>query len=213
MTLATVSNWLGLPILSQKSRAYGQTKRDFYESRIYLQNLEKLTTIFNSVTPANIYTEKQITFYGIDFGNSIKDVINKLGRPNYKTSENRLFNDHRIIFYRLKISSVNCILQLHFINNSFFLGVVEMRTGNKELKESLFDLIKQKYKINESVVNSFVQDNSGSRIQVREDVIPYVVYTTGDPQLKNLLLSSAKQLIPVATNHQLQRQSLLLDMI
>ncbi len=213
MTVAAVSNWLGLPIFSQKNRAYGQTKRDFYESRIYLQNLEKLTTLFRLEKPANIFTEKKITFYGIDFGNSIKEVIKKLGRPNYKTSEKRLFDDHRIIFYRLKISSVNCILQLHFIKNNFFLGVVEMRTGDKGLKQKLFDLIKQKYKINESIVNRFIQDNSGSHIYVREDVVPYVVYTTGDRQLKDFLLSSAKRPIPVATNHQLQRQSLLLDLI
>jgi hypothetical protein len=62
-------------------------------------------------------------------------------------------------------------------------------------------------------VNNFVQDNSGSQIHVREDVIPYVVYTTGDAELKDFLLSSAKQPIQKVIHHQVQRKSLILDMI
>jgi len=213
MIISTVSGWLGLPIFSQQRGNYGQTKRDFYESRIYLQNLDKLANLFKSVRPTDLYTEKAISFYGINFGYSIKDTTNKLGKPNYRTTEKRLFNDHRIIFYRLKISNVNCILQLHFIDDTFFLGAIEMRTGNKELREGLFDLIKQKYEIKEAVVNNFVQDSSGSQIHVREDVIPYVIYTTGNSEIKEILLSSAKQPVEKMNRNQVYKGSLLLDVI
>ena len=212
MTRARVSNWFKMPLLSSRRRAYGQTKKDFYESRIYLQNLDKLTSTLQSNHLSGLTTEKLITFYGIKFGFSQKDTIKKLGKPNFKSTEKKLFKDHKIIFYRLKISTVNCILQLHFVKDSFFLGVIEMRTGNKELKERLFDLIQQKYNIEDSVVNNFIHDTDGNRILVKEDVVPYVVYTTGNREIRAELINAALHPDNDFGQLSLSRRAMLLEM-
>ncbi len=212
MTRATVFNWFRLPVYSEKGQSYGQTKRDFYESRVYLQNRGRLSSTFN-LNLNGLSTDRTISFYGIDFGYSVKATIKKLGKPNYRTTEKRLFQDHQIVFYRLKISTVNCIIQLHFHNDSFFLGVMEMRTGDKTLKDRLFDLIKQKYKIDDSIIDNHILDELGNSIRVREDVIPYVVYTTGDQKLKQELLDTAKRPLEEMSRAKFDNQALLLDMI
>ena len=208
--MATVFNWLRITPLSKRVKAYGQTKKDFYESRIYLQNLEKLNHIFNRDLRGALRTDKEITFYGIKFGYSCKETSRKLGKPNYRVSENRILNDHQIFFYRLKIATVNCILQMHFLNDSFFLGVIEMRTGKIELKNRLFELIQRKYQIESPIGGELIADNLGNTIYVKEDVVPFVTYSSGDSSLRTQLVNAT---IPVNTKSDFQlTKSLLVDM-
>ncbi len=213
MSRTTVFSWFRFPVFSEKVHSYGQTKRDFYESRIYLRNVNKLASTFNLNQLDGLATEKTVSFYGIRFGYSLKDTILKLGKPNYRTSESKLFKDHKIIFYRLKISTVNCILQLHFKDGLFFLGIIEMRTGDKHLKERLFDLIHQKYGIKEKQISKPIRDIHGNQIIIKEDVVPYVVYTTGNRQMREGILSTISKIKEHPEKIRSGNQSILLDMI
>ena len=187
---------------SKTSASYGQTKKDYYQSRVFLRNLDQLSNIFEPTSLADEHTSVPIKFFGIDFGSSIKETVKKLGRPNFKTTEIRLFNDHQIVFYRLKISGIGSIIQLHFIQNQFFLGVTEMRTNSNKEKETIFDLMKEKFKVENSVIGKFIEDQNGNQLNMINDVVPYAVYTSADPALrKALFLSSKKPISEIKSKH------------
>lgn len=214
MTTQSITSLMGLfaPFVKKRNR-YLQSRESFYEGRNYLSNVERLQSLVSGTSANQISTSKTIRFYGLNFGTSLKQATRHLGKPNYTSKKNSLLSKHRTIYYRITISKVKCILQLHFLHDQFFLGLIEIRSFGLGFKKEVADLIRKKYSIdNESWVGKIV-DNTSHKIELKNDIVPYIVYQSGDKEVRDNIRLQLQQMSTYKEKHYNKRSDLILDMI
>ena len=199
---------------SKKRRRHHQSRVDFYEGRNALVSKTSFESIFNSHNlDTALSTNKSIRFFGIRFGQSLKEAIKKLGKPNYKDQRPLSLKQHNTIYYRLTIKEVKCILQLHFYQDSFFFGKMEIRSSNPQIKRDIAELVCQKYGVSEKNWIGSIFDENGHKINIKQNIIPSVSYVTGDQEI---IVAIKTELAAVKTQKRygrLAQAELLLDMV
>lgn len=213
MTTRSMTSFMGLFAPFRKKRLYLQSREAFYEGRNYLTSFSKLSSLVHKSSANTLATEKPIKFYGLDFGISLKKAINHLGKPNYAGKGSHLLRKHRVIYYRITIAGVNCILQLHFLHDQFFLGLIELRSANQEMKREVTQLIKTKYGSEDGDWNGQISDARGNQIELKDDIVPYIVYCSGDRDLKNSIVIQLDQWQAKKQRYYDKKSDLLLEMI
>lgn len=199
---------------SKKRRLYRQSRVDFYEGRNALASTSSFNNILTSNTiDASLSTDKRIKFYGLYFGQSLKETIKKLGKPNYKDKRSLVLKNQVTIYYRLTIKEVKCILQMHFYKDEFFFGKMEIRSSNPTVKRDIGELVCQKYGITEKDWTGSIFDNDGNKVLIKQNMIPNVCYITGD---KTLIAALKMELNLIEQPKKYRRSGqteLLLDMV
>ncbi len=180
MTTRSIASVVGLFAPFRKKRLYLQSRESFYESKNYLTSYGRLSSLIHKSSANTLATEKTIKFYGLEFGVSLKKAIKHLGKPNFAGKGRHLLRKHRVIYYRITIAGVKCLLQLHFLHDQFFLGLIELRSSGNEIKRDVSQLIKRKYGLTDENWTGQIRDNSGNQIELKNDIIPYIVYCWGD---------------------------------
>ncbi|OEJ99857.1 hypothetical protein [Roseivirga misakiensis] len=199
---------------SKKRRRYQQSRIDFYEGRNALVSRSSFSVLFNShdATPSRD-TEKPIRFFGLEFGQSVKETIKKLGKPNYKDKRTLCLDKHTTIYYRLMIKQVKCILQMHYYQDQFFFGKMEIRSSNPQTKRDISALVCQKYGISENDWTGAIIDQNSNKVHIKQNMVPSVIYVTGNQFLLNRI---KLELVPVQSTKRysrLEQSELLLDMV
>lgn len=214
MTTQSITSLMGLfaPFTRKRNR-YLQNRESFYEGRNYLSNYGRLQSLVSGTSTNQISTQKAIKFYGLDFGASLKQAINHLGKPNYTSKRSSLLNKHKSIYYRITIARVKCILQLHFLHDKFFLGLIEIRSFSQEFKKEVADLIRKKYNIdNENWVGKIV-DGGKHKIELKNDIVPYIMYQSGNEDLKEQIRLELTKFSHTKQKYYDKRSDLILEMI
>ena len=212
MTTWSMTSFIGQFMPFKKKRLYLQSRESFYEGRNYLTSYSRLSSFVQNSSANNLATDKPIKFYGLDFGVSLKEAINHLGKPNYAGKGSHLLRKHRVIYYRIAISGVKCILQLHFLHDQFFLGLMELRTADQTLKKEVTKLIKTKYGTDQDWSGT-INDNRGNHIELKNDIIPYIVYCSGDRDIKASITMQLEQWQARRRKFYDKQSDLLLEMI
>jgi hypothetical protein len=198
---------------SRRRNRYLQNRESFYEGRNYLSNYERLKSLVSGTSTNQISTKKPIKFYGLEFGASLKQAMSHLGKPNYVSKKNSLMSKHKTIYYRITIAQVKCILQLHFLQDKFFLGVIEIRRASEEFKREITDLIRRKYNIeNDNWVGKIV-DNNAHKIELKDDIVPYIMYQSGHAMVKESIKSQMMEISNTKQKYYDKRSDLILEMI
>lgn len=214
MTAQSISSFMGMiTSFSKKKSRYLQSRESFYESRNFLSTYSRVSSIVQDTSTNSLTTDKTIKFYGLDFGVSIKKAMEHLGKPNYVSKANTLLRKHKTIFYRISIAQVKCILQLHFVQDQFFLGLIEIRSTEKEVKREVTQLIKQKYGIDQEQWTGAIYDGDKHQIELKNDIVPYIVYKSGDADLKESIRFQLAQNHAKKQKYYDKRSDLLLEMI
>ncbi|MFY0591046.1 hypothetical protein [Roseivirga sp.] len=199
---------------SKKRKRYHQSRVDFYEGRNALVSSSSFSKLFNTYNiDTTLKTDKPIRFFGLEFGQTLKETIKKLGKPNYKDKRTFCLNKHATIYYRLSIKEVKCILQIHFYQDQFFFGKMEIRSSNPQAKRDIGALVCQKYGISEKDWIGSIADEQGNNIEIKQNIVPSVTYLTGN---KELIKSIKQELAPVKKPKRysrLEQTELLLDMV
>lgn len=214
MTTQSITSLMGLfaPFTRKRNR-YLQSRESFYEGRNYLSNYGRLQSLVNGTSTNQISTKKNIKFYGLNFGASLKQAKSHLGKPNYSSKKSSLLTKHKAVYYRITIAKVKCILQLHFLHDQFFLGLIEIRNSNEEFKREVAELIRKKYGIdNESWVGKIV-DGAHHKIELKNDIVPYIVYQSGNQDTKEIIQFQIAQTNLSKQKHYDKRSDLILEMI
>lgn len=199
---------------SKKRRLYRQSRLDFYEGRNALTSTASFHKILNSNNlDASLSTEKCIKFYGLYFGQSLKETIKKLGKPNYKDKRTLVLKNQVTIYYRLTIKEVKCILQMHFYKDQFFFGKMEIRNSNPSVKRDIGELVCQKYGVNEKDWTGSIFDDDGNKVLIKQNIIPNVCYITGDKTLTAALKMELNLIEQPKKYRRREQTELLLDMV
>ncbi len=181
----------------KQSRLYKQSKKEFYEGRNLLTTSSSFSQVFTNNRLESQESNKEIKFYGLAFGSSTKDCKKRLGKPNYIDSRSPVIRGLKTFFYRLHIKGIKCILQVHFYQDQFFFGQMEIREGNTAVKNEIARLLCQKYEIESEVWHGTIIDSSQNQLIIKEDIVPSIAYITGDQfvldSIKKSLLKKLKE--------------------
>ena len=108
-----------------------------YLDRLYKNNLK---------VKENLISDVKIGFgVNLDFGLSSSQIKKKLGRPHFKYQKKDVDN-YYISFYKRKIYKHKIKLEIHFLNDTFFLGVYIFNDDPKEFSNIVSELC-MKYKV------------------------------------------------------------------
>ncbi|GEM_PF-797503 len=188
--------------LGKKSKYYLETREDYYEARNILPDSASFERLSIESKTEERKTQTTIKCYGLDFGSSVKESITSLGKPNYISKRTSFLRDHDILFYKVNISKVKCILQLHFFQDQFFLGVIELRSDRKDFKSRVTDVLMQKYDVPKNIWTGRLSDPQQNTIEMRANMVPYIVYRFGDR-----LLNQRLQFQFANNTHQLRKEA------
>lgn len=204
-----------IPMLfgSKKRRLYQQSRTDFYEGKNALVSHASFDSILNLNHLESQYTGKDVQFYGLSFGQSLKETTKKLGRPNYVDNRKLALKHQKTIYYRLTIKEEKCILQMHYYRDQFFFGKMEIKGNNPITKRDIGQLICQKYGISQQDWTGSIIDSNQNKILIKENIVPNVCYITGDKVLMNEIRAELKSILTAKKYRQIGQSELLLDMV
>ena len=154
-------------------------REDFYQSRNVL-NVSSSFNFHKDEYFKNHSTSKEIKFYGVSFGKSEKEIKRIFGKPNFLQKKGLPLDSQVTLFYKLNIKGIKCILQMHLYENELFFAQIQVRDANPELRDIFLNLFKLKYKVDDLGWNETIKDNSGSRIALKDDIVPKASFFTHD---------------------------------
>ncbi|MGW8124148.1 hypothetical protein ACV07N_15925 [Roseivirga echinicomitans] len=190
------------------------SKSDFYEGKNYLSNQAQLLGLTKNLSNTTVEnTDKCIRFYGVDFGQTSKSVVQHLGKPNYSSRKKSVLKNHKILFYRVTVCKVNCILQLHFLNDEFFLGVLEVKNSNVEIHKEITELVRKKYNIRQEDWVGTLIDSENNTLNIKEGMIQRMTYYTGNPLIRAEIKSQVEKIHVLKEKHGHLNHELILKMI
>lgn len=201
------------PFVSEKKRLYRQSRVDFYQGKNALSSHTTLNSVININNLDARSTEKNIQFYGLTFGQSIKDTIQKLGKPNYIDKRKLVSKNQKTIYYRLTIKGVKCILQMHYYKDQFFFGKMEISSSSVDIKKDLGQLVCQKYGITSENWTGSIIDSSNNIVLIKDNFIPNMSYISGDKDLFEQIRIELASVEKVNKYRRSGQTELLLDMI
>lgn len=173
-----------LPFLSlfrthKKRSSYYLGREDFYQSRNVL-NVSSSFNFHKDEYFKDHSTPKEIKFYGVSFGKSEKEIKRIFGKPNFLQKRDLPLDSQVTLFYKLNIKGIRCILQMHLYEDELFFAQIQLRDANPELRDVFLSLFKLKYQVDDLGWNETIQDSSGSRIALRDDIVPKASFFTHD---------------------------------
>lgn len=214
MTTQSIASYVGslMPFRKKKYR-YLQSRESFYESRNYLASPGRLSSFIDRTSTNDLEAKKPIRFYGLEFGTSMKVTLDHLGKPNYMSKKSALLKKHVTIYYRITIAQVKCILQLHFLQDQFFLGLIEIRNATQEMKQEVMRLIKRKYNVDDDQWRGSICDADNHQIELKDDIVPYIVYKSGHEKINESIAVQLASITKVRQRYYEKRSDLFLEMI
>ncbi|WP_339700895.1 hypothetical protein [uncultured Roseivirga sp.] len=204
----------GLFIFRNKGQRYKVSKSDFYEGKNFLANQSRLLNLTKDLRNTNqISTDKSIRFYGMNFGQTTKDAVQHLGKPNYISRKKSALKNHKILFYRITVCNVNCVLQFHFLKDQFFLGVIEVKNTSTKIHKEITDLVRKKYFVEQEDWVGILKDSENNTLEIKEGMIQRMTYLTGDQTLRNEIQSQIEKIRDLKEKHGQLNHDMILKMI
>lgn len=204
----------GLFIFRNKGQRYKVSKSDFYEGKNFLANQSRLLNLTKNLRNTNeVSTDKDIRFYGINFGQSVKDAIQHLGKPNYISRKKSALKNHKTLFYRITVCNVNCILQFHFLKDKFFLGVIEVKNTSVKIHKEITDLVRKKYHVEQEDWVGILKDRLNNTLEIKEGMIQRMTYLTGNQEVRDEIQLQVEKIHVLKEKHGQLNHDMILKMI
>lgn len=193
------------PSLSSKNSYYNSSNyyRENLQSRYTnLQTLSNFIPRINYQKPFN--TPITIQFKGcIDFGMTEEETKAIIGKP-LTHFINPAVPKHSVFFYKWHMGSYKTNVELHFYNNSFFLGVCALNSRIKNSdKEKIQTVLCEKYDVThqtETNTKVIIADQYANTIVVNDAVTYTLQYLSGDYALRDNLHQVLDQIISKSKN-------------
>lgn len=178
------ADWPFLSLFSshRNRKLYYLGKEDFYQTRNAL-NVASSFNFHKDVYQENHGTTKDIRFYGLSFGKSKKEVTRVFGKPNFVQKKGLPLSSQITLFYKFSVKGMKCILQLHLYNDKLFFCQIQLRNADNNIREGFLNLFRTKYQAPSLNWNETIEDEVGSKIALKDDVVPKVNFFSNDKEL------------------------------
>lgn len=197
----------------KRRKMYREDKADFYRNKNALVAKSVINNAISRTSSSVFKTQKRINFYGIAFGSTLKACKKKMGKPNYHIKKTNVLEGQQILFYRLRIAKVKCVLQLHFFNDQFFFGQLSLKHNTGYISDDLVKIVREKYGLPDNKDFELIEDDKQNQIEFLEGMAPCIRYTSGD---EPLLAEIRTALYSAHRKHkikQVRQEEMLLDLV
>ncbi|KAA9327354.1 hypothetical protein [Adhaeribacter soli] len=168
----------------------GRYTIDEYYGQFYTpKTLKEVDRIINNRGKRFVTAQEEISFKQVAFDSTIRQTLRKFGKPLYRTKNGMQIPGHEIIFYRYDMGGYKVIAQLHFMNNTFFMGQYLFTDLESEKFTNIKAVLGQKYLADPSVKlgDIVIRDQRNNRIEVDDDSYSIIYYISGNPKYADIL--------------------------
>ena len=176
---------------SKKRYETSSNKEEYFDRVNYPRTA---VSLLNMVTDNKLVAENSdlaITFRGVEFGTTLKEAKQTLGKPDLHAHRDMEVEGHEILFYSSSIGSVRVTQCLHFKDDSFFLGQTILRRPSQEQYKAFLEKVLEKYDLMPSkgaTVSDLeaqlpVCDANRNRIEFTQAFHLTINYISGSPQV------------------------------
>lgn len=168
----------------------GRYTIDEYYGQFYTpKTLKEVDRIINNREKRIVQAKENISFKQVEFDSTIKQTLKKFGKPLYRTQNGTQIPGHEIIFYRYDMGGYKVIAQLHFMNNTFFMGQYLFTDLESEKFTNIKEVLGNKYLSDTSVRlgDIVIRDADNNRIEIDDDSYSIIYYISGNPKYAEIL--------------------------
>jgi hypothetical protein len=149
------------------------TKTEYYKSIFKAHHVSATSKLENT-----------IKFIDISFGESSKEIVNKLGKPRFKIDYEVGNKSIKVLFFKQDFFGIDAVVQFHCLNENFFYGSITIPSLEKEVIETLNDILSLKYGLHVDSKNLnpnefIVCDRQENKIIFQNFFYPSLIYLDG----------------------------------
>jgi hypothetical protein len=165
------------------------TLEEYYGQFYSPKSLKELDRIINNREKKIVPAKEVISFKQIPFDATIKQTQKIFGKPLYRTKNETVVPGHQIYFYRYDMGGYKVVAQLHFMDNTFFLGQYLFTDLESEKFVNIKEVLAQKYLSDSGLRlgDIIMRDENNNRIEVDDDSYSIIYYISGNPKYSNIL--------------------------
>ncbi|MFB9865423.1 hypothetical protein EFA69_02150 [Rufibacter immobilis] len=176
------------------------TKEEYFDKTNYPRTIVSLLNIVAPKKGVISNTSATINFRGVEFGASVKEARQILGKPNLHAHKGMEVDGHEILFYNSSIGSVRVTQCLHFIDGHFILGQTIIRRPTQDQYKAFAEKVLEKYDLYAEGMTLAdleaelpVCDLDRNRIELSQAFHLTINYVSGDPKAMQALESIRDQ--------------------
>ncbi|MBU3926692.1 MAG: hypothetical protein KKB74_02720 [Bacteroidetes bacterium] len=158
-----------------------QKNSAFYYRENQIQNVDDLKTVFNK--KATVITNHPILYQGLNLDKILAAEREKqFAEESFMIDHNEVIPGHLIFFYKKSVEKYTLVMQLHFINDTFFFA--NTKVGSESLVSD-----KEKQKISNQLLHHYpdvivpnntfeyeFKDTQGNIISTKDHIYLYISY-------------------------------------
>jgi hypothetical protein len=170
---------------------YGRyTLKEYYGQFHIFNTLKDLLRLLDQEVEPQVVSSLAIKFNVVGFGDSVRDIKKKLGKPLDRKDNSDNVPGHEKLYYKLNFGAFTAISQMHFLNDVFFMGQYFFNQIGQAKLALTKDLLIQKYTglTGGNLDNFIIADASQNKIKVFNDSFGIVHYISGDPAIRERLI-------------------------
>jgi hypothetical protein len=177
----------------RKPKKKGPTKNSsFYHRENAIQNTDELKKVFEVMAPTK--TKNKILFQGISLDNIfLKTIEKQFGEESSHLDRDEEIFGHKVYFYRKTVENYTLLMQLHFINEVFFMACTKISSESSLLttkdKQKIILKLLNHFPDIETTDNSFeyrFSDPDGNVIFTEDNVFLYINYYANNEAVRNM---------------------------
>jgi hypothetical protein len=165
------------------------TIEEYYGQFYSPKSLKELDRIINNREKRIVEAKEIISFKQIPFDATIKQTLKLFGKPLYRTKNETQVPGHQIYFYRYDMGGYKVVAQLHFLEDTFFMGQYLFTDLESEKFVNIKEVLAQKYLSDDSLKlgDVVMRDGKNNRIEIDDDSYSIIYYISGNPKYSNIL--------------------------
>jgi hypothetical protein len=165
------------------------TLEEYYGQFYSPKTIKELDRLINNRDKRIVAARDVISFKQIPFDATIKQTLKLFGKPLYRTKNETMVPGHQIYFYRCDMGGYKVVAQLHFLDNTFFLGQYLFTDLESDKFVNIKEVLAQKY-LSDSTLklgDVVMRDENNNRIEVDDDSYSIIYYISGNPKYSQIL--------------------------
>lgn len=155
-------------------------REGYYQNLLTERSAEALLQWLGLRHQAVLNPRVEVSFRNIDFQHSPQQVRKQLGKPRFIIA-NELVADHEIHFYRFRVSHLQSVVALHFLNQQFFMANHSFRQLTTHHYQQIVEVLTAKYGLLPPPESVAIKDQRGNTVLMTDGLYLTVKYISGHP--------------------------------
>ena len=176
-----------------QNKYFEKSRAAYYQQLIFPAGFQNFIEITRNNHESIFKSELPVRFKTLEFGDTEKEVTEKLGMPGFKCVENGF--SPMAYYYREELLNHSLIFQVHFFDNKFVLATHSILDPDLKWRGFVKKGVIEKYGgtdpvhlIEKSDTTSVVfSDTDGHKIFILESINLNIVYFSGNPRHRQLI--------------------------